>query len=459
MTTMTNSKTPPALARIAAAAIALSGGLVGAEPAFTITRTDLPDRPDADTAFGLDVVAIPSGEIWATGEWRDELPAGGTDLGTQIFRYDGSAWTRIDPPHVASTCNDRIWFVARAIDAAGAGELFAAGEYKKDACNASDTLLLEGAGDAWSQIITPGQSGFGASGYFFEDVHVTDDGVVWMGGQFTHSGDAGRPSATVIRMEGGGFDRFDGPLILNAAHRIRAIDSTSPDDIWAVGSVGGFSVAVGRAYALHHDGSGWTEVSPPQAGIGEIISAVEAIAPDDVWLAGRYQVIAPDGLSLITLPLMWHWDGNTWTRHESPGFAADLVHFAPDDVYGISGDTLVRWDGHAWTVAATLDPNEFELPALRALAITGPGEMVAIGDDGPGVATGRRSMAVRFSIEQQACPADLAEPQGVINFFDLAAFLSLYIAGDAAADLAMPFGVLNFFDLSAYLDLYNAGCP
>lgn len=58
-----------------------------------------------------------------------------------------------------------------------------------------------------------------------------------------------------------------------------------------------------------------------------------------------------------------------------------------------------------------------------------------------------------------ACPADLAEPFGSLNFFDLAAYLSLFQNNDAAADLAAPFGVLNFFDVSAYLASYNAGCP
>lgn len=58
-----------------------------------------------------------------------------------------------------------------------------------------------------------------------------------------------------------------------------------------------------------------------------------------------------------------------------------------------------------------------------------------------------------------ACGADIAEPYGVLNFFDLAAYLALYNAGDAAADLAAPLGTLNFFDLAAYLAMYNAGCP
>jgi hypothetical protein len=58
-----------------------------------------------------------------------------------------------------------------------------------------------------------------------------------------------------------------------------------------------------------------------------------------------------------------------------------------------------------------------------------------------------------------ACRADLAAPFGELNFFDLAAYLALFNAEDAAADLAEPTGVLNFFDLAAYLSSYNAGCP
>jgi hypothetical protein len=57
------------------------------------------------------------------------------------------------------------------------------------------------------------------------------------------------------------------------------------------------------------------------------------------------------------------------------------------------------------------------------------------------------------------CDADLAEPFGVLNFFDLAAYIALFNAGDPAADLAAPFGSLNFFDVAAYIASYNAGCP
>lgn len=73
------------------------------------------------------------------------------------------------------------------------------------------------------------------------------------------------------------------------------------------------------------------------------------------------------------------------------------------------------------------------------------------------------ALVITGAVEENSNPgcsgADLAEPYGVLNFFDLATYLDLYNSQAAAADIAAPFGVLNFFDLSAFLDLYNAGCP
>ena len=64
-----------------------------------------------------------------------------------------------------------------------------------------------------------------------------------------------------------------------------------------------------------------------------------------------------------------------------------------------------------------------------------------------------------------ACPADFApvgNPDGVLNFFDIAAFINAFTAMDPAADFAPagnPDGVFNFFDVSAYITAFNAGCP
>jgi hypothetical protein len=69
------------------------------------------------------------------------------------------------------------------------------------------------------------------------------------------------------------------------------------------------------------------------------------------------------------------------------------------------------------------------------------------------------TLGLVVSVDEVSCPADLAAPFGVLNFFDLAAYIGLYNVGDPAADLAAPFGSLNFFDVAAYIGLYNAGCP
>lgn len=73
--------------------------------------------------------------------------------------------------------------------------------------------------------------------------------------------------------------------------------------------------------------------------------------------------------------------------------------------------------------------------------------------------------AIKNAIEQAVdqcpapCPADLVGQPGILNFFDLAAYIARFNARDPRADLAPPAGVFNFFDLAAYLDLYNMGCP
>jgi hypothetical protein len=55
-------------------------------------------------------------------------------------------------------------------------------------------------------------------------------------------------------------------------------------------------------------------------------------------------------------------------------------------------------------------------------------------------------------------PADLADPCGVLNFFDVSAFLVAFNAQDPIADFNSD-GMVNFFDVSAFLTAFNNGCP
>ncbi|MCC5823298.1 MAG: matrixin family metalloprotease [Phycisphaerales bacterium] len=131
--------------------------------------------------------------------------------------------------------------------------------------------------------------------------------------------------------------------------------------------------------------------------------------------------------------------GATWTSVEVVGPAGPEVNggwfqtvFNPADLIPLTDQVRMRF------VASDYDPQ-----ALVEAAVDG------------------------FRVEARVCedpapagcsPADLAEPFGVLNFFDLAAYLELFNAGDPAADFNND-GVLNFFDLSTYLEIFNQGCP
>lgn len=63
----------------------------------------------------------------------------------------------------------------------------------------------------------------------------------------------------------------------------------------------------------------------------------------------------------------------------------------------------------------------------------------------------------RHTIRALGCPADLSG-DGVLNFFDVSAFLTLYLQQHPQADLSGD-GLFNFFDVSAFLLQYQSGCP
>ena len=68
-------------------------------------------------------------------------------------------------------------------------------------------------------------------------------------------------------------------------------------------------------------------------------------------------------------------------------------------------------------------------------------------------------MVVTLRVVGGACPADLAEPFGSLDFTDVLAFLTAFGAEDPLADMAEPFGSFDFTDVLAFLSSFGAGCP
>lgn len=63
----------------------------------------------------------------------------------------------------------------------------------------------------------------------------------------------------------------------------------------------------------------------------------------------------------------------------------------------------------------------------------------------------------RYTITAKECEADYAV-NGVLDFFDVSAFLTMFNEQHPQADLSGD-GSFDFFDISAFLTAYSAGCP
>ncbi|MEZ6243112.1 MAG: FG-GAP-like repeat-containing protein [Phycisphaerales bacterium] len=95
-----------------------------------------------------------------------------------------------------------------------------------------------------------------------------------------------------------------------------------------------------------------------------------------------------------------------------------------------------------------------------AIAAASNGDLLALGSVQPSILHRRDYSVFRLTPSQtESCPADLAEPQGQLDFSDVTTFLVLFVGEDPAADFAEPIGQFDFSDVVAFLAAFAAGCP
>jgi hypothetical protein len=168
------------------------------------------------------------------------------------------------------------------------------------------------------------------------------------------------------------------------------LDVIADDDIWAVGTkvVEGGS---GRMFAVHFNGTKWTEVAVPSPAEGySVLYDVSAAAPDDVWAVGEWYDRGDPRARIV------HFDGTKWSK---PAMT-DLGTFVT--LYGVSAldsDTavavgedqhddhdsrvVIEWDGTSWARADQDDETQSNWPQAVALAPDGSGWAVGYHSDEP----------------------------------------------------------------------------
>jgi hypothetical protein len=56
------------------------------------------------------------------------------------------------------------------------------------------------------------------------------------------------------------------------------------------------------------------------------------------------------------------------------------------------------------------------------------------------------------------CVADMQEPHGSVDYFDISEFLNRFVNQDPRADLAHPYGIFNIHDVSDFISAYLFEC-
>ena len=115
------------------------------------------------------------------------------------------------------------------------------------------------------------------------------------------------------------------------------------------------------------------------------------------------------------------------------------VYFAPEDMWFGSYDLLLETEDQNWDTSIGYIGNDRRVYTSAYDAAADTYAIVVLVPD-----TG-------------ICAADMTN-DGVLDFFDVSAFLNAYNAMDPSADFTND-GAFDFFDVSAFLSAYNAGCP
>src|SRR6266700_3509778 len=142
---------------------------------------------------------------------------------------------------------------------------------------------------------------------------------------------------------------------------LAAVTALSPTDVWAVGFDDRGTLTE------HWDGSAWTVVASPNASPRmNNLFGVAAVSTSDVWAVGD----AFDSSSVTYHTLIEHWDGSTWSVIPSPSVGKAQIEdnilsavtaTSAQDVWAagmkvVEGSKVPRqtlilhWDGKSWHV-------------------------------------------------------------------------------------------------------------
>ncbi len=174
---------------------------------------------------------------------------------------------------------------------------------------------------------------------------VAPDAVYAAGYRFMRRG---RSDTIVYRWDGASWLVMDTPSPGVRAY-LKGIVAVSPSDMWAVGHFSRRGEYGSRTLVLHFDGMQWKRVWAPSPARFPTLTAVDSVSPDQVWAVGG------KGTSR---PLVLRWNGNKWRQVKVPrrirGSFEGVDVVARNELWA-SGRHVVRYAERRWRRARTPD--------------------------------------------------------------------------------------------------------
>ena len=244
------------------------------------------------------------------------------------------------------------------------------------------------SGDAssiWSVEATVNQKPRQVNNSYFLGVSASGPDEAWAVGTYGDKNALDHPLAE--HLNGTAWSIVPVPQPTGQQATFEAVDDLGPDDAWAVGTSfsGGAGATPGGSTLIEYwNGTAWTIVPSPNAvpvvnGNSNILDAVAASGPDDIWTAGWYLNNDADILTM----LFEHWNGTSWSLVSSPiaegAIVTSLTAINSDDVwavgsYGDDGNMSAHWNGKKWAIVTA--------PNVTSVGEVAQNELTAVSSDG-----------------------------------------------------------------------------
>jgi hypothetical protein len=292
--------------------------------------------------FLLGVGAVSSNNVWAVGSY---ILSSGTRQ-TLIEHWNGSYWSVVSSPNVGTGDNQ-----LSSVTAVSPTNVWAVGE------GSSQTLIEHWNGTAWSVVPSP-NVGKGVALYGVAAVSPTN---VWAVGE-------GSSQTLIEHWNGSSWTIVPSPNgSVSGSSYLSGVTTVSSNNVWAVGYYSNTNSNVNAFQTLteHWNGSTWSIVPSPNAGVGNYLFSVGAVSANDIWAVGTYYptIIGGNQQTLIE-----HWNGSTWSIVPSPNVGGVTLFgvgaVSSNNVWAVgyyldtngSQPLIEHWNGSAWSEWATV-PN------------------------------------------------------------------------------------------------------